>query len=58
MIARNTGSETIGGQLANVAAAKAGYVEVYTNVAYVAMGIAAFMLLISPLIKRLMHEAD
>jgi len=58
VIARNTGAETIGGQLANVAAAKAGYAEVYTNVGYVAMGIGAVMLLISPVIKRLMHEAD
>ncbi|MEO0321113.1 MAG: MFS transporter, partial [Pseudomonadota bacterium] len=55
VIARTTGAETIGGQLTDVAAAKAGYAAVYTNVAYVAMGIAVFMLLISPLIKKLMH---
>ena len=55
VIARATGAETIGGQLTDVAAAKAGYAEVYSNVAYVAMGIAVVMLLLSPLIKRLMH---
>ena len=55
VIARATGAETIGGQLTDVAAAKAGYASVYSNVAYVAMGIALVMLLISPLIKRLMH---
>ena len=55
VIARATGAETIGGQLTDVAAAKVGYASVYTNVAYVAMGIAVVMLLISPLIKRLMH---
>ncbi|MEL6112531.1 MAG: peptide MFS transporter [Pseudomonadota bacterium] len=55
VIARTTGAETIGGQLTDVAAAKAGYAAVYTNVAYVAMGIAVFMVLISPLIKKLMH---
>lgn len=38
--------------------AKKGYIEVSTNVGYIAMGIGAFMLLISPLINRLMHEAD
>ena len=55
VIARATGAETIGGQLTNVAAAKAGYVEVYSNVAYVAMGIGVLMLILSPIIKKLMH---
>ena len=58
VIAKTTGAETIGGQLTDVAAAKATYAEVYTNVSYVAMGIAFFMLLISPLIKKLMKGAD
>ena len=49
------GAETIGGQLTDVAAAKATYAEVYTNVAYVAMAIAVGMLIISPLIKWLMR---
>lgn len=56
VIARTTGAETLGGQLTDVAAAKAGYIAVYTNVAYVAMGIAVFMLLISPIIKKWMHD--
>lgn len=55
VIARGTGAETIGGQLTNVAAAKATYAEVYTNVAYVAMAIAVGMLIISPIIKWLMR---
>ena len=54
VIARGTGAETIGGQLTDVAAAKATYATVYTNVAYVAMGIGVFMLIISPLIKSWM----
>lgn len=58
VIAKTTGAETIGGQLTDVAAAKATYVDVYTNVSYWAMGIAVFMLLISPLIKKLMEGAD
>ena len=58
VIARTTGAETIGGQMTNVAAAKAGYIEVYSNVGYIALGIALFMLLISPIIKKLMHGAD
>lgn len=58
VIARTTGAETLGGQLTDVAAAKAGYISVYTNVAYVAMGIAVVMLLISPIIKKWMHNED
>jgi len=58
LIARYTGAETIGGQLINVAAAKAGYIEVYTSVGYVAIGISLLMLLISPIINRLMRGAD
>jgi POT family proton-dependent oligopeptide transporter len=55
VIARTTGAETIGGQLTDIAAAKAGYAAVYTNVAYVALGVALVMLLISPIIKSLMQ---
>ncbi|MFQ5563538.1 MAG: peptide MFS transporter [Parvularculaceae bacterium] len=55
VIARGAGAETVGGQLTNVAAAKATYASVYTNVAVIAMAIGVFMFVISPLIKRLMH---
>ena len=58
LIASTTGAETIGGQLANTAAAKATYAEVYSQVGYIAMGIALVMLLVSPLIRRLMHGAE
>jgi len=58
VIASTTGAETIGGQLADTVAAKATYVSVYTEVGYIAMGIAVLMLLISPLIRRMMHGAD
>jgi len=55
VIARGTGAETIGGQLTDAAAAKATYISVYTNVAWVAMGVGVFMLVISPIIKKLMQ---
>jgi len=55
VIAEGTGAETIGGQLTDIAAAKATYAAVYTNVGYVAMGIAVVMLAISPIIKKLMR---
>ncbi|MDC1529597.1 peptide MFS transporter [Gammaproteobacteria bacterium] len=57
VIASTTGAETIGGQLADTAAAKATYAAVYTQVGYIAMAIAVVMLLISPFIKRMMHSA-
>ncbi len=55
IIARGAGAETVGGQLTNIAAAKATYISVYTNVAVIAMALGVFMFVISPLIKRLMH---
>ena len=58
VIASTTGAETIGGQLADAAAAKATYASVYSQVGYIAMGIALVMLLISPLIRRMMHGAE
>ena len=58
VIASTTGAETIGGQLTDVAAAKATYTDVYTQVGLIGMAIAVGMLLISPLIKWLMAGAD
>ncbi len=58
VIASTTGAETIGGQLTDVAAAKANYISVYTQVGYIAMGMAVLMLAITPLIKKMMQGAD
>lgn len=58
VIASSTGAETIGGKVVDMAAAKANYAHVYTNVAYVAMGIAFVMLLISPIVKKWMHQSE
>lgn len=57
-IARTTGAETIGGQITNVAVAKAGYIQVYSQVGYIALGIALLMLLLSPIITKMMRGAD
>ena len=57
VIASTTGAETIGGQISDVAAAKATYASVYSQVGYIAMGIAVVMLMISPFIKKMMHSA-
>ena len=58
VIASSTGAETIGGQLTDVAAAKATYIQIYSQVGMIAMGVAVVMLLISPIIKKLMGDAD
>jgi amino acid/peptide:H+ symporter len=58
IIASTTGAETIGGELTDVAAAKAGYAAVYSQVGMIAMGIALVMLLISPIIKKMMGDAE
>jgi len=58
VIASTTGAETIGGQLTDVAAAKANYISVYTQVGYIAMGVAALMLIFSPVIKKMMEGAE
>ena len=58
VIARGTGAETIGGQITNVAEAKANYASVYTQVSYVAIGIGIVMLAISPIIKSWMKVGD
>ena len=57
-IAKTAGVETLGGQITNLAAAKATYAGVYANIAYIAMGTAVVMLLISPIIKKAMKGAD
>ncbi|PCJ42713.1 MAG: MFS transporter [SAR86 cluster bacterium] len=57
-IASTTGAETIGGQLTDVVAAKANYISVYTQVGYIAMGVAVVMLIISPVIKKMMEGAE
>lgn len=58
VIARTTGAETIAGQVTNIAVAKAGYIQVYSQVGYLALGISLLMLLLSPVISRMMRGAD
>ena len=58
VIARTTGAETIGGQVTNMAAAKAGYIQVYSQVGYMALAMALVMLLLSPLVVKMMRGAD
>jgi POT family proton-dependent oligopeptide transporter len=58
IIASTTGAETIGGQITDVVSAKATYASVYTQVGYIAIGVALVMLVVAPGIKKMMHGAD
>lgn len=55
-IAATTGAETIGGEITDLAAAKANYATVYTNIGWIAVGIALVIFLASPILRRGMHE--
>lgn len=54
-IAARTGAETIGGQITNLAAAKAGYAAVYSQIGWVSIGCGAVLLALVPLLKKRMH---
>jgi POT family proton-dependent oligopeptide transporter len=46
---------TDGGQVADIAAALASYTELFNSLLWVGLGVGAFMLVLSPLLKKLMH---
>lgn len=54
-IAAVTGAETEGGEVVDAAAAAANYIEVYTQVGLLAVGVGGVLLLVSPWLKRGMH---
>jgi POT family proton-dependent oligopeptide transporter len=58
VIASGTGAETIGGQLVDTVSAKATYISVYSQVGYIALGIAVIMLILAPFIKRMMQGIE
>lgn len=55
LIAAATGAETIGGQITDIAAAKAGYADVYAQIGWVAVGCGILLLIVSPFLKKRMH---
>ena len=57
-IAAAAGAETVGGQIVDVAGAKKNYIQVFSSIGYIGMGIGLVMLLIAPIIRRWMAEDD
>lgn len=58
VIAAAAGAETVGGQIVDVAAAKAGYIQVFSSIGYIGMGVGVVMLLIAPIVKSWMKESE
>lgn len=58
VIAAAAGAETVGGQIVDVAGAKKNYIQVFSSIGYIGMGIGLVMLLISPIVKRWMDEIE
>jgi POT family proton-dependent oligopeptide transporter len=57
MLAKLTGAEHGGGEgeVLDKAASLATYVDVYSTMGYVTVGIGLFLVLVSPLVNRLFH---
>ncbi len=58
VIAAAAGAETVGGQIVDVAAAKVGYIQVFSSIGYIGMGVGVVMLLIAPIVKSWMKESE
>jgi POT family proton-dependent oligopeptide transporter len=54
-IAAMTGSDTIGGEVADPAAALATYMDVYSTAGWYSIGVGVFAMLLVPLLKHFMH---
>jgi POT family proton-dependent oligopeptide transporter len=54
-IAAMTSAETVGGEIVDVIAAKAGYMEVYTQVGWYAIIVGAGLMILTPILKRGQH---
>jgi POT family proton-dependent oligopeptide transporter len=54
-LAKLAAIETVNGTAADVGAALASYTELFGNLFYVGLAFAALLLLVSPLLKKMMH---
>ena len=58
LLAKVASVEVAAGETASFVEQKAGFISLYQSLFYIGMVIGAFLLLISPLIKRMMHGID
>ena len=56
VIAAAAGAETVGGQIVDIEGAKKNYIQVFSSIGYIGMGIGVLMLMLAPLVKRWMDE--
>ncbi len=54
-LAKLAAVQTVKGTVADVSVALASYTELFSNLLWVGLGVGLFMLLLSPLLKRMMH---
>jgi len=54
-LAKLAAIDTVGGAAADVGAALASYTELFGGLLYLGLGVAALLLLLSPLLKKMMH---
>ena len=54
-LAKLAAADTTGGVVTDVSAALAGYTELYSSLLWIGLGVGVFMLLLSPLLRRMMH---
>jgi POT family proton-dependent oligopeptide transporter len=54
-LAKIAAVQTVDGSVADIGAALAGYAELFNNLFWVGLAFAGILLLLSPLLKRMMH---
>jgi len=54
-LAKLAAIDTVNGAVTDISAALASYTELFQGLMYLGLGVAAFMLLLSPMLKKMMH---
>ncbi|MEP0201696.1 MAG: oligopeptide:H+ symporter [Halioglobus sp.] len=54
-LAKLAAIDTVGGTVADVSVALASYTELFTNLLWIGLGFAVLLLLVSPILKKMMH---
>ncbi len=54
-LAKLAAIDTVDGAVADIASALSGYTQLFTDLCYTGMGVAALLMLLSPVLKKMMH---